>query len=125
VVNKYRLTKDEFEYYLTIPAPDGNRQVFYPFYVLSRPQAIASSWDWPHMLAWCADAFHLKKTMQQKAGLAEPELDPTILTYCVAHLFAIKSRVLKKSGRRQAKRIYCGISLIDGVSLLCPGGGMR
>lgn len=38
-----------FEFYFTIPTPDGDH-VFYPYHPLSRPQAIANGWNWRDVL---------------------------------------------------------------------------
>ncbi|KAK1239515.1 hypothetical protein MKX07_009003 [Trichoderma sp. CBMAI-0711] len=43
---QYGLTKEEFDYFLTIPSPRRGERVFYPFYVLSRSQAEENGWDW-------------------------------------------------------------------------------
>ncbi|KAJ4857589.1 hypothetical protein T069G_08486 [Trichoderma breve] len=49
--SKYGLTQYEFEYYLTIPPPRSWDRVFYPFHVLSRPQALQNGWDWNKVTA--------------------------------------------------------------------------
>ncbi|OPB39799.1 hypothetical protein A0O28_0096460 [Trichoderma guizhouense] len=48
---QYGLTQYEFEYYLTIPSPRRLDRVFYPFHVLSRPQALQNGWDWNKVTA--------------------------------------------------------------------------
>lgn len=83
--SKDGLTKYEFEYYLTIPSPRRLDRVFYPFHVLSRPQALQNGWDWNKVTAltrfmtrnlsnYCnSDAF--------KQGLQEVLLNPTNMIY--------------------------------------------
>ncbi|KAL7906788.1 hypothetical protein GGI35DRAFT_482179 [Trichoderma velutinum] len=48
---KHGLTKAELEYYLTIPSPRPLDRDFYPFHVLSRPQANENGWDWNEVTA--------------------------------------------------------------------------
>lgn len=48
---QYGLTQYEFEYYLTTPSLRRLDRVFYPFHVLSRPQALQNGWDWNKITA--------------------------------------------------------------------------
>ncbi|KAF4950607.1 hypothetical protein FGADI_8087 [Fusarium gaditjirri] len=51
IAQSYDLSVSEFEYYCTVPSPYfPQKRVFYPFYILSKPQAEQSNWDWPVML---------------------------------------------------------------------------
>lgn len=85
IANQYALSREEFEYFLTIKAPDGKRKVFYPYHVLSRPQARGTGWDWHILLT---KAKRMVKTLRkycnlnaEKAGLGEKGLNDVTLIY--------------------------------------------
>ncbi|KAH6854726.1 hypothetical protein B0I37DRAFT_350008 [Chaetomium sp. MPI-CAGE-AT-0009] len=77
----YGLTHDEFQYYCTAASPSGSRQrVFYPFHILSRPEAEELQWDWGTLYARAHRMLHRMRTKcnkhAEKAGYGEPKLDP-------------------------------------------------
>jgi len=84
------MTKEEFDAYCTIPSPahPGDR-VFYPYYILSRPEAIKVKWGWTGM---DSVAGRMLDTMRrqcnkdaEKAGLGEKDVDATKLLCWRAH----------------------------------------
>ncbi|KAL7930738.1 hypothetical protein V8C35DRAFT_312099 [Trichoderma chlorosporum] len=87
------LTKNEFEFYMTIPAPHENRRVFYPFHKLSRLQAIATKWDWAHLVRLCQEKLKILRgrcnNHAEKAGLSEPGLNEVTLLYWMAAHFSM------------------------------------
>ncbi|RGP58639.1 krueppel like ous 1 [Fusarium longipes] len=99
ISQKYGINKEEFEYHLTLLAPNGHDRVFYPFHVLSRPQARVYGWDWANMINLCE---RMVKNMQrlcnrhaEKAGYGEKGADGTVCLYWMVHLFCDKVRGLK------------------------------
>lgn len=41
IAARYGISEPDFEYYFTLPTPDGTNRVFYPYHILSRPRAKA------------------------------------------------------------------------------------
>jgi len=96
IARKYGLTKDDFEFFATIESPDGGDPVFYPFHVLSQPQAIHQRWDCTHTAGF---ANVILKRMRrecnlsaEKAGLGEPAMDAIKVVYWMAHHWLDKVR---------------------------------
>ncbi|EWZ42618.1 hypothetical protein FOZG_07486 [Fusarium oxysporum Fo47] len=80
------ITTFEFEYYCTVLSSGRIRQrVFYPFHILSRPQAESIGWDWHILFQICRDM--LKKMRKEcnkhaeKAGHGEAHVDAVRLIY--------------------------------------------
>ncbi|EWY95587.1 hypothetical protein FOYG_04586 [Fusarium oxysporum NRRL 32931] len=80
------ITTFEFEYYCTVLSPGRIRQrVFFPFHILSRPQAESIGWDWHILFQICRDM--LKKMRKEcskhaeKAGHGEAHVDAVRLIY--------------------------------------------
>ncbi|KAL7950926.1 hypothetical protein V8C42DRAFT_133890 [Trichoderma barbatum] len=76
------------EYYLTIPSPRSLERVFYPFHVLSRPQAQANHSDWNKVTAFSLFQVRNHKKYYNRyaeaAGHGEAELNGTTMTYWMA-----------------------------------------
>lgn len=93
------MSKEEFDFYLTVPAPEGTGRVLFPFHVLARPQAIAMSWDWSHMMRYGALKIRrLRKECNrhaEKAGLGEPGLNQATCIYWMAAYLSREIRDLK------------------------------
>ncbi|KFH44773.1 hypothetical protein ACRE_044230 [Hapsidospora chrysogenum ATCC 11550] len=68
IAQQYGISTEEFDFYLTIPAPNNNGRVFYPFSVLSRPQAISMGWNWTQIHEWCCEKVHNMKRACNKRG---------------------------------------------------------
>lgn len=98
-LDRYGLAQQEFEALLTIPSPDASRRVFYPFHVLSRPQARAMKWDWHHVFSMCANMITTMvkncNAPAEKAGLGETLLDCDTLLYWMATFFCDKIGTIK------------------------------
>lgn len=106
----------EFEYYLTIPAPGRPDKVFYPFHVLSRPQAQANGWDWNTVVSQGRKIIRTLKTdcnkHAEKAGFGEASLNHTTLIYWMAHYFC--DRIVKvKMARPKASMEEIRFHLLD------------
>ncbi|KAL7973503.1 hypothetical protein HDV63DRAFT_400539 [Trichoderma sp. SZMC 28014] len=96
------VTPQEFEYYLTVPAPGRADKVFFPFHVLSRPQAQANNWDWHKLIAL---ARHLTRNLKtqcnkhaEKNGFGDASLNHTTLIYWMGHYFC--DQIVKVKMRR-------------------------
>lgn len=89
IANKYGMTEDEFRFYSTIPAPEGGSPVFYPFHVLSRPQAVVRGWDWRHTLGFAKGRLDRMRACcnadAENAALGEPRMDAIKVVYWMAH----------------------------------------
>jgi hypothetical protein len=68
IAQQYGISAEEFDDYLTIPAPNNNGRVFYPFHVLSRPQALSVGWDWTQMHEICCWKLHVMRKVCNKNG---------------------------------------------------------
>ncbi|KAH7127454.1 hypothetical protein EDB81DRAFT_764631 [Dactylonectria macrodidyma] len=88
----YGLNSDGFEFYLTVPSQQPGKQVFYLFYVLSRPQALAR-----------------RMTEAKKLG---DEKDECGLIYWVAHHFSSQIQTIKK-GMPTARREEIRFRILD------------
>ncbi|KAH7221433.1 hypothetical protein BKA60DRAFT_634679 [Fusarium oxysporum] len=80
------LTSSEFEHYCTVLSPGRIRQrVFYPFHILSRPQAESIGWDWHILFQICREMLHRMRTQcnkhAEKAGHGEAHVDAVRLIY--------------------------------------------
>ncbi|KAI9167611.1 Zinc finger protein [Paramyrothecium foliicola] len=98
IAKRHELTSDDFEFHLTISSPRSGKRVFYPFHILSRPQAESIGWDWGHIVKM---ASIMLKRMQkecnkhaQAAGHGE-EMDATRVIYWMTGHFARKIRSLQ------------------------------
>lgn len=98
IARKYNLTREEFEYYLTIPSARG-RRVFYPFWHHSRAQAAAVGWDWYHVYKFAYERLNRMRTVCNKpaedAGLGEKIVDEKIFVYwMVSHFCALIAELI-------------------------------
>ncbi|QGI91701.1 hypothetical protein CEK26_004770 [Fusarium fujikuroi] len=80
------ITTFEFEYYCTVLSPGRIRQrVFYPFHILSRPQAESIGWDWNMLFKLCREMLHTMRTAcnkhAEKADRGEAHVDEVQLIY--------------------------------------------
>ncbi|KAF5260501.1 hypothetical protein FOXYS1_8834 [Fusarium oxysporum] len=114
---RYHLTKSEFEYYCTVPAPrKGDERVFYPFYALSQPQAKDIGWSWPMMIAFAKD---LLKVMRlncnrhaEQAGYGEKHVNAAKLIYWMGSFLFEKIKTLKVK-RPDASREEIALMMLD------------
>ncbi|KAL2689838.1 hypothetical protein Neosp_003899 [[Neocosmospora] mangrovei] len=113
----YGLLPNDFQYYCTIPSPKGSgHRVFYPFRILSRPQALAIGWDW-HILNILA-----RKKLQimrkfcnrhaEGAGYGEPQVTELVFIYWMAHHFSSKIQQVR-ADRPQATRTEVAFHILD------------
>lgn len=100
IAEKYSLSNQEFEKYCTITTPNGDGPVFYPYHVLSRPQAQALGWDWNFLESKTMDMLRVMRYYcnihAEQAGYGEPLVDSVILIYWLGHHFCDKIRTVKK-----------------------------
>ncbi|KAG5827294.1 hypothetical protein H9Q74_002639 [Fusarium xylarioides] len=80
------ITTFEFEYYCTILSPGRIRQrVFYPYHILSRPQAESIGWDWHILFQICREMLYKMRCNcnkhAEKAGYGEAHVDAVRLIY--------------------------------------------
>ncbi|KAF5004151.1 hypothetical protein FDECE_9365 [Fusarium decemcellulare] len=110
IAEAYGLAASEFEYYCTIPAPRRVKaMVFYPFHVLSKPQARGNGWGWLSMRNFAAP---------ENAGLGESHVTATHLVYWMCAHLCDQVRVLKGS-RPDASREEIAFSILDRWGLPC------
>ncbi|KAL6407077.1 uncharacterized protein AUP68_09903 [Ilyonectria robusta] len=100
IAAKYGLSRQEFEYYCTIPSPRGEEcRVFYPYHMLSRPEAEAYGWDWDTLEAGASKYLRTLRTQcnrnAEMAGYGESQVDATIFIYWMATHFSDKIQKLK------------------------------
>lgn len=97
----YGLSREDFEFYLTIPSVRADKRVFYPFFVLSRPQAESIRWDWQH-LSWLARRMlarmqgHCNKHAENE-GLGDKGLDDKKLICWLVAFFCRKVQSIRVS----------------------------
>ncbi|KAH8900908.1 hypothetical protein GQ53DRAFT_708827 [Thozetella sp. PMI_491] len=136
----YGLTAEELDYHCTVASPKrGEPPVFYPYHILSRPQAQQFGWDWPALVEL---AGFMLQTMRrecnkhaERAGLGENDMDARRVVYWMAHHFCKKIRSLKAEmgedlplvpWRRSCFRASLCKNQDHGVALLfglvCPEG---
>lgn len=96
---KEGLRRDEFEFYLTIWAPDRDRRVFYPWHELSRPVAEEIGWDWHHTMTMASEKVYGMQTQcnkhAEKANLGEKELNARTCVCFMAAFFSAKIVTIK------------------------------
>ncbi|KAM0186960.1 hypothetical protein ACHAPI_011467 [Fusarium lateritium] len=99
IAKRYGLSPLEFETYCTIPRPEGIGRVFFPYHILSRPQAVSIGWDW-HLLSSMAKSTlrvmrnHCNKHAQA-AGHGEPEVNDIKYIYWLGHHLCESIRIVK------------------------------
>ncbi|KAJ4218101.1 hypothetical protein NW759_008696 [Fusarium solani] len=98
VAQKYDLTPAEFEYYLTIKAPNRPERVFYPYHILSRSQAEAYGWDWGTIIELCISMVNEMKRKcnhhAEDAGYGE-DINGNVCIFWMVNYFCGKVQVLK------------------------------
>jgi hypothetical protein len=84
IAKKYGLTSEEFDDYCTLPDPSSKDRVFYPYHVLSRPQA-QGWWTWNHVHQIAKYMLYVMRKHCNKhaeaAGHGETEMNPFRLIY--------------------------------------------
>ncbi|KAF5536142.1 krueppel like ous 1 [Fusarium mexicanum] len=80
------ITAFEFEDYCTVLSPGRSKhRVFYPFHILSRPQADSIGWDWHILFQICRDMlYNMRRNCNkhaEKAGHGEAHVDAVRLIY--------------------------------------------
>jgi hypothetical protein len=105
IAQSFGIPPGEFDYYLTIGSVDGRDRVFYPYHVLSRPQASQFGWDWNSTLD---KSQAMVKTMEEKcnsnavdAGYGEKLLDKVTMIYFLAKVACQKIAELSSQGHSQ------------------------
>ncbi|KAI5458787.1 hypothetical protein BGZ63DRAFT_407169 [Mariannaea sp. PMI_226] len=100
IAARYELNRNDFEFYLTIPLTGLNKRVFYPFHVLSRPQAQTIGWNWYHLSRLAA---RMLNTMRKKcnkhaeaAGLGDKGMNEIRLVYWMVAHFSSQIQTIKK-----------------------------
>ncbi|KAL7952887.1 hypothetical protein V8C34DRAFT_298362 [Trichoderma compactum] len=90
IADRYGLGPSEFNYYLTIPSHSSHgeitKRVFYPFYILSRPQAESIEWNWITLR---------KMALGLLYGKQSQIMDPIHLIYWIASYFCKKIQDIK------------------------------
>lgn len=100
VAEDFGLSANEFDYYCSIPSPTARHRVFYPFHILSRPQAQALGWDWHILKSFAqgrlADMRRSCNRHAENLGLGERHVDSMALIYWMAAFFCNKIREVKE-----------------------------
>ncbi|ENH70659.1 Krueppel like proteinous protein 1 [Fusarium oxysporum f. sp. cubense race 1] len=117
IAQSYDLSVSEFEYYCTVPSPHfPQKRVFYPFYILSKPQAQQSNWDWPVMLKLAKEMlFNMRKFCNkhaEQAGHGEKHMNDIRLVYWMAMDLCRQIKGIKVS-RPTATREEIAFSILD------------
>jgi len=83
ITGKYGLTPQEFEELCTVPSPTS-RPSFYPFHILSRPQA-TEIWEWNTVYSIATSMLHRMQTRcnqyAERAGFGERRMNPLWFIY--------------------------------------------
>ena len=117
IAEKYGLTPGEFDYFCTVPAPaPSTGRVFYPFHVLSSPQAVAMSWS-GKCLSRLAHAMLCRMRRDcnkwaEKAGYGEPDMNALKFMYWWARSLCRKIQHVKNQ-RPTATREEITYHLLD------------
>lgn len=90
IASHYGLTRQEFEYCCTAQASTGvTQRVFFPYHVLSRPQAEELLWDWSMVHGTARGMLTRMRSMCNKhaeaAGYGEKEVDAVRFIYWWCH----------------------------------------
>lgn len=97
----YGLDTDDFEFYFTIPSGRPDKRTFYPFHVLSRPQAQTIGWDWDHLGRVAARMLRRMRDECNKhaeaKGLGDKCMNETRFVYWMAAHFSSQVQTLKKN----------------------------
>jgi uncharacterized C2H2 Zn-finger protein len=117
VAKSYELTHDEFRYYCTAASPsDSPQRVFYPFHVLTRPEAEELKWDWGVLYNTAYTKLRIMKRScnrhAEKAGYGEPKLDALRLIVWWCHVLCRKIQKVKAE-RPTATREEIAFSIVD------------
>ncbi|KAF4415889.1 hypothetical protein FACUT_13022 [Fusarium acutatum] len=98
IARSYGITGPEFDYYCTVASPNGDR-VFYPFYILSMPQAQQINWDWNLMVEFASELLtNMRRYCNrhaQKAGYGEKNADKIKVLYWIGAFLCDKIKTLK------------------------------
>ncbi|KAL5602436.1 hypothetical protein FOBRF1_009969 [Fusarium oxysporum] len=98
IAQSYDLTGPEFDYYCTVASPNGER-VFYPFHILSMPQAEQINWDWHIMHQIVVEMLTNMRSScnkhAEKAGYAEKHAQTVNVIYWIGAFLCDKIRTLK------------------------------
>ncbi|KAM0201620.1 hypothetical protein ACHAPI_001666 [Fusarium lateritium] len=99
IAQRYGLTKEDFEYHFTLPGRNERERVFYPYHVLSRPQALASGWNWARMVDVCEQMVQTMRTScnrhAEAAGFGEKKANAIVCLYWMVHFFCDMVQKLK------------------------------
>lgn len=101
IAARYSVTAEEFDRYCCINSAgaDGCR-MFYPFHVLSRPQAEADGWDWISLCLLAREKLEILRRgcnrRAEDAGYGEKDMDHIRLVYWLVHWVCRKIHVLKQ-----------------------------
>lgn len=94
------LTVEEFDYYFSITSPDRQHRVFYPFHILSRPQAQAFGWDWYSLRYYVKHLLYVMRSAYNRHAevldLGEKHVDITRTIYWIAAFFCDKVHKVKQ-----------------------------
>ncbi|WKT48784.1 Zinc finger C2H2-type [Fusarium oxysporum f. sp. vasinfectum] len=117
IAQSYDLSVSEFEYYCTVSSPRfPQKRVFYPFYILSKPQAQQSDWDWPVMLKVAEEMlFNMRRSCNrhaEQAGHGEKHMNDIRLVYWMAMDLCRQIKGIKIS-RPTATREEIAFSILD------------
>jgi hypothetical protein len=101
VAGRYGLTPDEFQFYCTVPSPSRpGRRVFYPYSVLSRPEAEELSWDWCTLYQTAKDMLWRMRNFcnkpAEKRGLGEKKMDELLFIVWWCHHLCRKIQAAKQ-----------------------------
>ncbi|KAF4994612.1 hypothetical protein FGRMN_5681 [Fusarium graminum] len=113
----YGLSSAEFDYYCTVRSPHSREErVFYPFHILSKPQAENMGWDWRSV--YRVARFTLKgmrldcNRHAEKAGYGEKHVDGTKFIYWMGAYLCNMVKNLKAE-KPMASRCEIAFSMLD------------
>lgn len=100
IAQSYDITGPEFDYYCTVASSNGER-VFYPFHILSMPQAEQINWDWKTIIHIASRILSRMRREcnkhAEKAGYGERQATPVKVVYWIGAFLCDKIRTLKAS----------------------------
>ncbi|EXM21130.1 hypothetical protein V3481_003206 [Fusarium oxysporum f. sp. vasinfectum] len=115
IAQSYDITGPEFDYYCTVASPNGEK-VFYPFHILSMPQAEQIHWDWHIMHQVVSEMLIRMRSCcnkhAQKAGHAEKHAQTVKVIYWIGAFLCDKIRTLK-ANMRHATQEEIAFSILD------------
>ena len=121
IASLYEVTKQEFDCLCTIPSRSSEIGVaFYPFHILSQPQAIENGWNWSSLEKWVeASIERMIRECNRHAealGLGERQRNPISVIFWLCHFICNEIKQVKAS-KPDASLEEIAFSLVDRYGL--------